>query len=174
MRKFFSWHLDFVGFGASLFCALHCILIPLILSFGIFAGTNWLTNPLGEQIFIGISIGIASWSLLQSYFSKHQNIRPLLIAGFGFLALVFLQMKVIFNPHGFTAISGGLIAYAHFYNWRLSNQLTTKTKYLNATSRAVVIGILSLYSLGLYRAFTHDQKAPKSEELLEIVWRVPD
>ncbi|MEM6698669.1 MAG: MerC domain-containing protein [Bacteroidota bacterium] len=173
MRKFFSWHWDFIGFGASLLCALHCMLLPIVFSLGIFTGVHWLINPFGEWIFIGISIGIAAWSLLQSYFKKHQNIRPLLIAGLGLLGLLLVQARVISYPHSLMAVGGGLIAYAHFYNWQLSRQLET-TAYWNATSRIVTTTLVLLYSFGLYSAFTQERTPPSSKEMLELVWQVPD
>ena len=150
MKLFFGWHWDFFGFGASLLCALHCILMPLVFSLGIIAGGHWLMNPLGERIFIGISIGIAGWSLLQSYFNRHQNIRPLLIAGLGFLGLFLALARVISNVHGLMAIGGGLIALAHYYNWQLVHQTETIqiiNNYWITPGR--VITIILLLSLSL-------------------------
>ncbi|MEM6698550.1 MAG: MerC domain-containing protein [Bacteroidota bacterium] len=106
MRKFFSWHWDFIGFGASLLCALHCMLLPVVFSLGMFTGAHWLTNSFGEWVFIGVSIGIAALSLWQSYFKKHQNIRPLLIAGLGLLGLLFAQATAISHPHSLMALGG--------------------------------------------------------------------
>ncbi len=177
MLRFFSWHWDFVGFGTSLLCALHCMLMPLILLLGIFEGAHWLMNPLGEWIFIGTSIGIASWSLLPSYFNKHHNMRPLLIAGLGFLGLFFAQIMFVTIVHGLMAVGGGLIAYAHFYNWQLTYQLkprAIKTRYWTTHSRIITITLLLLCCLGLYRALVHDNTPPSRKEMLQVVWDLQD
>lgn len=176
--KFFSWHLDFVGFGASLLCALHCMLMPLLLTVGIFAGTNWLMNPLSEWIFIGASIGIASWSLLQSYFNNHRNITPLLMAGIGFIGLILAQKVFASNAHWLMATGGGLIAYAHFYNWRLlhhrskTRQITARTWF--TSGRIVTIILLLLYFLSIRSACVHHNTPPSREEMLQMVWRTKD
>ncbi|MEM9888196.1 MAG: MerC domain-containing protein [Bacteroidota bacterium] len=177
MERFFSWHWDAVGFGASLLCALHCTLLLLILPLGILAEAHWLINPIGERIFIGISIGIASWSLLMSYFKKHQNIRPLSMAGLGFLGLFITQMNVVSSTHELTTISGGLIAYAHFYNWHLVHQakaIVIKVRQWSAPYRLVTIALLLFYFIGLYSAFTHENVPPDRQKMLEVVWRVSD
>ncbi|MEM1326451.1 MAG: MerC domain-containing protein [Bacteroidota bacterium] len=175
MTKFFRLHLDFVGFGASLFCALHCIVMFLMLPLGLFAGAHWLTDQLGEWIFIGLSIGVAASSLPISFFKKHQNIYPLLIAGLGFVGLLLTQLEAIANAHGFMAIGGGLIAYAHFYNWQLTQRVNKKTpivKRWNILTRIATIVLLLLYCLGLYTSFAHNNKPPDKKEMLKAVWQV--
>jgi hypothetical protein len=177
MMKFFSWNLDFVGFGASLLCALHCILLPFLFTLGMFTGKHWLMNPLSEWIFIGMSVGIASWSLLNSYFKKHKNIRPLLIAGIGFLGLIIAQKIVVSNAHWLMTAGGGLIAYAHFYNWKLRHQPTTgkrATRYWVTPARIAATALLLFYFWGLYSAFVHHKTPPSREEVLQIVWRVQE
>ncbi len=177
MTKFFSWHLDSVGFGASLLCALHCTLMPLVLTMGMFAGAHWLMNPHGEWIFIGMSIGIASWSLLRSFFNQHQNMRPLLIAGLGFLGLIVAQKVVSSNTHWLMATGGGLIAYAHFYNWQLAHrpkiQQTTPYRWFTP-GRIVAIILLLLYFSSLRSICLHNNTPPSHEEMLQVVWRVQE
>ncbi|MBK6947552.1 MAG: MerC domain-containing protein [Haliscomenobacter sp.] len=109
MTKFFSWHWDIAGFGASLLCAIHCMLMPLVLALGMFAGAHWLMNPITDWIFIGTSAVIASWSLLQSYFRKHRNLRPLWISGMGFLGLIAAQNFLFPIPIGSWQLEGDLL-----------------------------------------------------------------
>ena len=150
MRRFFSWHLDFLGFLLSLICALHCMLMPLVFAFGIIVGAQWLMDPIGERIFIGASIVIAGWSLWRSYIHSHQNIRPLLIVGLVFVGLLLAQILRIPYTHGLMAIGGGLIGYAHFYNWQLTHpakETIIKKRFLINPGRVVVIILLLLYFL---------------------------
>ena len=174
MRNFFSWHWDFVGFGASFICALHCLLIPLIFTLGIFAEMHWLLNSFVEWIFIGISICIANWSLLRTYFYKHQNWRPLLVAGLGIIGLLLAQTLALTNKHQLMAIGGGLVAYAHFYNWHLmhgSKGAEEKTRYWITPGRIITIALIFLYFLGLRSSFMHDNTPPSREKIMEVVWR---
>ena len=173
MTRFFSWHLDFLGFAVSLLCALHCILLPLVFTFGIMVGAHWLMDPLGERIFIGTSIGIAGWSFLRSYFKIHQDIRPLLIVGLGFFSLFLAPSIGIHHKHGLIAIGGGLIGYAHFYNWQLTRPaketMINKRSLINP-GRVVTIILLLLYFFGIRNAFVHDTTTPSREKMLQVVW----
>lgn len=173
MTRFFSLHLDFVGFWASLLCALHCMFVPLVFTLGLLTKGHWSINPIGERIFIGTSICIACWSLLQSYFNKHQNIRPLFIAGLGFFLLFIAQAQLVTYVHLLMALGGGLIAYAHFYNWQLTQQSRTskiKPWYKITPGKIATIILLLFYFLGLRSAFEHDNRPPSREEMLQLVW----
>ncbi|MEM6378182.1 MAG: MerC domain-containing protein [Bacteroidota bacterium] len=178
MTKFFSWHWDLLGFGASFLCALHCMIWPLLFSLGIFAGAHWLLNPIVEWIFIGTSMVIAIWALQSSFFKKHHKIGPTLIALLGFAGLLFALLDIVPNPHGFMAIGGGLIAYAHFYNWQLANRGRNhekQTRYWLNPSRIIIIVLLLLYFRGLHSAFQNDHRPPDKEAVLKAVWqRVED
>lgn len=178
MTKFFSWHLDLVGFGASLLCALHCTLLPLALTLGTLAGAHWLLNPLGEWIFIGTSMGIAGWSLLRSYFNQHHNILPLFIASIGFIGLILAQKVFVSNAHWLMATGGALVAYAHFYNWQLlhhcpKNRQTSARQWFTS-GRIVAIVLLFLYFLSIRSACIHRSTPPSREEMLQMVWRTQE
>ncbi|MBK8042720.1 MAG: MerC domain-containing protein [Haliscomenobacter sp.] len=175
MTKFFSWHWDIAGFGASLLCAIHCMLMPLVLALGMFAGAHWLMNPITDWIFIGTSAVIASWSLLQSYFRKHRNLRPLWISGMGFLGLIAAQKLSVSHSHWLMAAGGGFVAYAHFHNWQLAHRPQTRqtaSQWRLLTGRIValiwVLGIL----LGLRSLYIQKRTPPNREDLLQIVWRM--
>ncbi len=177
MLKFFSWHWDLVGFGASLLCALHCVLLPFLFTLGMFSEKTWLVDPLSEWIFIGLSAWIACWSLLSSYFKKHRNIRPLIIAGIGFLGLIIAQKLVVSDAHWLMTAGGGLIAYAHFCNWKLMHQPKTSKvdkTYWVTPGRVVTFTLLLLYFWVLHSALVQNNTPPSREEVLQIIWRVQD
>lgn len=129
-------YLDLLGFSASFLCAVHCLVMPLVLSLGLAGGMTWLESAWVEWTFILTTLVLASWSLFGSL-SKHHNYRPLIIAGLGFVLIVVLHH--IFEDsigHYLSAIGGILVAYAHYYNWRLLHTKSTVTKLQFAAEAA--------------------------------------
>jgi hypothetical protein len=172
--KFFSWHLDFVGFWASLLCAIHCALMPVVLTLSAYAGASWLANPMLEWSFIGISMAVAAWSLLQSYTKQHQNALPLLLAGLGLLLLLGSQNREAAIVPWCMAVGGTLIAGAHYWNWRFSHSKTKNELQgirLPKPAKGVLALLLLLYFLGLKKACDHNNTPPSREALLQVVWR---
>jgi len=126
-KHFVGYNTDFFGFFASFLCAIHCSLLPFVMTIGMLGGLSWLAEPWVEVTFIILSVILASMSLYPSYKKEHHNDKALKIAGIGF-ALLFISRLV---GHGssievVTIVIGGLlIAFAHVVNWRLlkKNQL---------------------------------------------------
>lgn len=112
-------YLDLLGISASFLCAVHCLVMPLILSMGLIGSMSWLESPWVEWSFIFSTLALASWSLLASL-PKHRNYTPLLVAGVGFVLIVVLHHLFEHSiGHYFSAVGGVLVAYAHYLNWRL-------------------------------------------------------
>ncbi len=120
MRKsFFGLNWDFVGFMASLTCALHCAIVPIILTMGALGGATWLEHPFLEGSFIALSLMLASWSLIGSYINNHRNFSALATVLAGFI-LIIASRFVEGSAEILLTVSGGLIiATAHYINWRL-------------------------------------------------------
>ncbi|MEM6698014.1 MAG: MerC domain-containing protein [Bacteroidota bacterium] len=118
-NKFFSGNLDFLGFSASLLCAIHCISLPMLLSVGALGGLAWLENELFEHGIILFSFIIASWSLGQSYFKYRIKLDAIMVVlvGFGFILAAHTFAEGI-EPI-LMMIGGTCIAFAHFLNWRM-------------------------------------------------------
>ena len=124
MRKqFFTYlHTDLIGFSASLICAVHCSLLPVILTLSAFSSLTWLSHPWFEGAFIASSIVIATFALGKN-FRKHVHIRrslQIIAAGFVFIIL----SRIIHGEahHYLAAIGGMIIAIGHIYNWRQSRK----------------------------------------------------
>lgn len=111
---------DFLGFSASIICAVHCLLIPFVLTLGLFGGLSWFHDPLLEWGFILTSVVIACWSLIPSYTQNHHDNLPLLIAVAGCICLLLGRFSVGEWEHFIAALGGLLIALAHFINWKLN------------------------------------------------------
>ncbi|MFN7116212.1 MAG: MerC domain-containing protein [Saprospiraceae bacterium] len=123
-QKFISTHLDFLGFSASMLCALHCMAIPLVMTIGALSGLAWLENPWIEATFIGLSFVIATWSLTRSYLLHHHHLTAIRIVALGFaLILVSRFVEHHWEPI-FAAVGGITIAGAHWKNWQLQKKCT--------------------------------------------------
>jgi len=118
MAKFFSKHIDLLGFSISFLCGIHCLLIPVLLALGVFNADSLFSHGLIEYIVIPASVIIASWALYKAY-NKHKNSVPLItaIGGFSIILLSYLLNNDLF--HYLIGAGGFLIAFSHFYNWRL-------------------------------------------------------
>lgn len=121
-EKFFSLHLDFMGFWASALCALHCMAVPLVVTFGAVSGLAWLSHPWLEMGFIITSIVAASWSLGRSYIYYHRRWGAIVVVMAGFVLLILSR----FAEHSWepllAVLGGASIAGAHVFNWRLSRR----------------------------------------------------
>ena len=118
-NQFIGLHLDFIGFSASLLCAIHCAALPFLLSMAPLAGLQFLDNPWIEYAIIILSFTIASNALIHGYRRHHHKSLALIIAIIGFILIALghtlgsEQVELFFTPSG-----GILIAVAHLINWK--------------------------------------------------------
>lgn len=113
-----SWY-DYLGFSASFLCAVHCAVVPLLLTFSTLGALAFLAHPLIEWSFIGIGLVLALLSLWPSYTKHHHRKRPLQLAVSGFLLIALSRFEVHFLWEAILTPIGALcIAIAHFYNWK--------------------------------------------------------
>ncbi|MCH2081851.1 MAG: MerC domain-containing protein [Saprospiraceae bacterium] len=128
-------NLDYLGFSASFICALHCLAIPFLITFGMFSGLTWLDNHIVETILIITTIILAISSLIPSFINQHKNTSPIILAGIGFAFLVTSRFMEGDLEHYTTAIGGIFIAVAHFQNWRILRHFSKKLENTPTTSR---------------------------------------
>jgi len=118
-NRFIGLHLDFIGFSASLLCAIHCAALPFLLTMAPLAGLQFLDNPWIEYTIILLSFFIASNALVHAYRKHHKKPMALIIAVVGFILIGIGQLI-----HGewqevlLTSTGGMIIAIAHLVNWR--------------------------------------------------------
>ncbi len=120
MSKKTNNKLDKIGICVSLLCAVHCALLPLIITLLPLIGFGFLANNYFEMAIIATSLLIGYTSLRGSY-RKHCNKTPLIIITQGF-AIIFIGKMLIAQHYEWLFLTAGglLIATAHFYNSRLS------------------------------------------------------
>lgn len=110
-----------MGIATSVACAIHCALLPIIMSTLPVFGINIIHNSFFEWGMIALAFLVGSYSLFHGYIKHHRSFAPILIFSTGFIFLVLKQFFVEFE-YSFLAIAVTLIISAHFYNYRLCQQ----------------------------------------------------
>jgi hypothetical protein len=119
MRTKINW--DALGIVTSVACAIHCAILPVIISTLPVFGINILHNTVFEWGMISLAFCIGSFTLFHGYIKHHHSFSPLLLFSTGF---IFLVLKQFFSSleYWFLAIAVIAIVSAHYYNHRLSYQ----------------------------------------------------
>lgn len=110
---------DRIGITASTLCAIHCALVPVLLTALPLTGLQFLANPWLEWSMILFALLIGIFAIGRSYFIRHHKPFPLimLITGFGVILLGHLLaqgwLEAVIVPAG-----GLIIAVAHYLNAR--------------------------------------------------------
>ena len=112
---------DIMGIATSIACAIHCALLPvLVTSLPVF-GINIVHNTFFEWGMIALAFVVGSYSLFHGYIKHHRSLAPVYIFTAGFMVLV---LKQFFHPveNWFLIFAVPLIVFAHFYNYRLCHR----------------------------------------------------
>ncbi len=75
MKQKLNW--DALGISASLACAVHCVVLPLLVTSLPVFGINIIHNKAFEIFMILIALLIGLWALHHSYFRHHKNLLPI-------------------------------------------------------------------------------------------------
>ena len=110
-----------MGIATSLACAIHCALLPILLSTLPVFGINIIHNSFFEWGMIVLAFLVGSYSLFHGFIKHHRSWIPVLIFSTGFC---FLVLKQFYSPveYLFLFIAVTLIIGAHFYNYRLCHR----------------------------------------------------
>ena len=119
--KRINW--DFMGMATSIACAIHCAILPLVITSLPIFGINIVNNSSFEWMMIGIAFMVGCYALAHGYQRHHKNMRPLLLFTAGF---IFLILKQFFYAHEYVFLvpAVSFILYAHFLNFRYCSQST--------------------------------------------------
>ena len=117
MFKRINW--DALGITTSLACAIHCAVLPLMISSLPVFGINIIENNQFEFLMIFLAFLIGCLALLHGFRKHHHNILPLIVFTLG---MVLLGAKQLFHDVHlwFLVPSVILIVSAHYVNFRLS------------------------------------------------------
>ena len=115
----YNW--DALGIATSLACAVHCVLLPLVLTSLPLFGVNIIHNATFEWGMIGLAFVIGSYALIHGYIKHHRSYKPISIFAAGFF---FLVLKQLFHQVETWLLIPAviLIISAHYYNYRLCNK----------------------------------------------------
>ena len=114
--------LDRAGATASFLCAIHCAIMPLIITFLPLLGLSFLASEPVEWGLLLASATLGSWSLCLG-FRQHRSRRVFMVLG---MALAFLVAGRVFDEHNFgvwapilMVLGGFTMMSAHLLNHRL-------------------------------------------------------
>lgn len=113
----FKINWDALGITASLACAIHCALLPLLFTSLPIFGINIIENKVFEIIMVVFAFAIGLYSLYHGWKKHHHSLVPIIIFSTGF---VFLVLKLFFARYEtwllMPAVAG--IVTAHIQNFR--------------------------------------------------------
>lgn len=115
MKFRINW--DALGIATSVACAIHCAILPLVLSSLPIFGMNIIDNTGFEYLMIMLALAIGIFSLWHGYKRHHHSIIPISIFIIGIL---FLFAKQIWHEHQFWLLPIAIVAivWAHLRNYR--------------------------------------------------------
>lgn len=112
---------DQLGGFVAFLCALHCIAIPVLISFGGLGFLNFISHGAVELTFLLVTILFAGSSIFLSLRKNAISKLPIILFLIGFTCIIF---SIIFHIHLLSAIGGILIASAHFFNWKYTRAIS--------------------------------------------------
>lgn len=112
---------DAFGIGTSVACAIHCALLPVLVSTLPVFGIEIIHNAVFEWGMIALAFVVGCYSLYHGYITHHRSFKPVLVFSVGF---VFLILKQVFHQYEYLFLTFAvlLIISAHYYNYRLCNK----------------------------------------------------
>jgi hypothetical protein len=113
----FKINYDALGIAASVACAIHCALLPLVLTSLPILGVNIINNIWFELMMILIALFIGIYSLRHGFKKHHHNKLPIIIFSSG-MALLILKQILHAQQMWFLVPAVILIVTAHYLNYR--------------------------------------------------------
>lgn len=115
MNSRINW--DALGISASLACAIHCAILPLILNSLPIIGIDLIDNEGFEYFMIVLAFAIGAFSLWHGYRKHHHSYTPLLIFIPGMLLLLAKQIWHDYQ-YWILPVAVLLIVVAHLKNYK--------------------------------------------------------
>jgi len=121
MKINLSRKLDHIGFTASALCAVHCALMPFVITLLPLVGLEFLSSIWVEIGVIALSLVVGISSLIPSYLKYHRKLLPIVLLLIGFLLIFGTHLLHFHELEPILVPLGGIgIALAHYINWRLN------------------------------------------------------
>ncbi len=114
----FKINWDALGITTSIVCAIHCAVLPLVLTSMPLFGINIIHNPVFEYVMIVCAFSIGCYALIHGYRKYHRNLSPFMIFLAGMILL--LAKQALHSIQLWLLIPAVLfIVSAHYLNFRL-------------------------------------------------------
>jgi len=121
-----SSKLDNIGMTASVLCAIHCAVVPLLITSLPLLGLGFLANPWFEWSMITFAVIVGFYAIGISYFRSHRRLLPAGLLLGGFLIIIAGHLYVTNMREAIIVPVGGLlIAAAHFFNYKYTTVCRT-------------------------------------------------
>jgi uncharacterized membrane protein YoaK (UPF0700 family) len=116
MKFKINW--DAFGIAASVACAIHCAVLPLILSSLPLFGINIIENQGFEFLMIALAFVVGVYSLYHGRKKHHHSYYPMVIFAAG-ISLLFI--KSMLHSHSLMLLlpAVSLVVIAHYLNYKL-------------------------------------------------------
>jgi len=116
MKMKLNW--DAVGITTSVACAIHCAVLPLLLSSLPVLGIDIIDNPVFEYFMILLAFAVGTATLYHGYKKHHHRLLPM---GLFTTGMLLLLGKQVFHELHLLLLFPAVIAIisAHFVNFRL-------------------------------------------------------
>ena len=112
---------DAMGIATSVACAIHCAILPVILTTLPIFGINIIHNLFFEWGMIALAFVVGSYSLFHGFVKHHRSFTPIIIFSVGFFFLVLKQF-LLEAEYALLTIAVILIITAHYYNYRICHR----------------------------------------------------
>ncbi len=125
---------DFIGIGASLACAVHCAILPVLLSGLSIFGVNIIHNVWFESGMILFAFVVGMISLRHGFIRHHNKYVPFLLFIPG---MFFLLSKQFWHEYELILLPFALILIisAHIFNFRFIRKYAGKKEQSVQTAR---------------------------------------
>jgi len=116
MKFKINW--DAFGIAASVACAIHCAVLPLILSSLPLFGINIIENQGFELLMIALAFVVGVYSLYHGRKKHHHSYYPMVLFAAG-ISLLFI--KSMLHSHSLMLLlpAVSLVVIAHYLNFKL-------------------------------------------------------
>jgi uncharacterized membrane protein YoaK (UPF0700 family) len=116
MKFKINW--DAFGIAASVACAIHCAVLPLILSSLPLFGINIIENQGFEFLMIALAFVVGVYSLYHGRKKHHHSYYPMVLFAAG-ISLLFI--KSMLHSHSLMLLlpAVSLVVVAHYVNYKL-------------------------------------------------------
>lgn len=111
--------LDRVGMTASVACAIHCAVLPFVLTVLPVLGMDFFADKRVEIFMISLSVVVGAWAITRGIYS-HKSVIPLGLLMLGFTLIACGHFLIQDYEAVMVPIGGFTIAAAHYMNWRLN------------------------------------------------------